>query len=262
MKFAIGSLALPLVLALLAGCQSQGTRPGSDVDNTGDLGDPVKRVSPADVYVDLGTAYLREGNVSEAFKNARKAVLVDERSANGHNLLGVVYQRLGQVQQAGQHYQRAVALSPRDPFALNAYGSYLCSQGDYPQADELFRRALENPLYPTPWMASHNAGLCAETAGKLDQAETYFRAALSRNPQFAPSLLRMAQLSFDADNYLSARAYLQRYAQVAKHTAQSLWLGLRTERQLGDRDQEASYALKLRANFPDSEQARYLNEAE
>ena len=72
----------------------------------------------------------------------------------------------------------------------------------------------------------------------------------------------MAHLSFDQDNYLSARAYLERYSQVAKHTADSLWLGVRTEKQLGDRDQVASYALKLRANFPDSEQAKFLDEVQ
>ena len=59
-----------------------------------------------------------------------------------------------------------------------------------------------------------------------------------------------------------ARAYLQRYAEVAQHTAESLWLGVRTENQLGDKDQMASYGLKLRAKFPDSEQAKYLQTIE
>lgn len=252
-----------LVLSLmLAGCGSNSTRIDSDGDNTGELGAPVKRTSAADVYVELGTAYLGEGNISEAFRNARKAVLVDDDSSNAHNLMGVVHQRLGQRKNAGQHFRRATELDPNNPYALNALGSFVCEDGAYDEAEALFRRALANPLYPTPWVSLHNAGQCAERAGRLDQAESHYRAALRRNPEFAPSLLRMAQLSFDEDNYLSARAYLQRYSQVAQHTAESLWLGLRTEKQLGDRDQVASYTLKLRSNFPDSEQARYLSEAE
>jgi len=247
---------------LLAGCQSTGVRDDAPGDNTGQLGSPVKKASAASVYVELGTAYLQEGNISEAFKNARKAILVDEKLASGHNLMGVVHQRLGQRAKAGEHYRRAIELEPHNPFALNAMGSFVCENGDYESADAYFQRALSNPLYPTPWIAAHNAGQCTERAGNQPKAEDYYRKALRSNPRFAPSLLSMAQISFDTDNYLSARAYLQRYAQVARHTAESLWLGLRTERQLGDKDQVASYRLKLRVNFPDSEQAKFLKGAE
>jgi type IV pilus assembly protein PilF len=250
-----------LLLMALAGCQSNMPRDGGG-DNTGELGAPIKRVSPGDIYVELGTAYLADGRISDAFKNARKAVLVDPRLASAHNLLGVLYQRLGEKGKAGEHFRKAVKLEPHNPYALNALGSFLCGERKFDEADAYFRRALDNPLYPTPWVASYNAGQCADQAGKLPAAETYYRAALRRNPRFAPALLRMAHVSFDQDKYLSARAYLERYAQVAKHTADSLWLGVRTEKQLGDRDQVASYALKLRANFPDSEQAKFLDEVQ
>ena len=250
-----------LLLVALAGCQSTMPR-DSDGDNTGELGAPIKRASPGDIYVELGTAYLADGRISEAFKNARKSVLVDPKLASGHNLLGVLYQRLGDNDKAGEHYRTAVKLEPRNPYALNALGSFLCAERKFDEADGYFRRALNNPLYPTPWVASYNAGQCADQAGKLAAAETYYRAALKSNTRFAPALLQMAHLSFDQDNYLSARAYLERYSQVAKHTADSLWLGVRTEKQLGDRDQVASYALKLRANFPDSEQAKFLDEVQ
>lgn len=254
-------IGLLLLLLALMGCQGGNVRPdpeGSGRDRTGDLGAPVRRVSPGDVYVELGTAYLAEGRINDAFKNARKAVLVDPELASGHTLLGVLNQRLGQMGEAGRNFRRAVDLAPHDPFALNALGSFLCAQGDFGEADRYFRRALENPLYPTPWVALHNAGSCSEKSGDLGKAETDYRAALRLNPRFAPSLLQMAELSFSKDNYLSARAYLQRYLAEAPHTADSLWLGVRTERQLGDTRQMAVYASKLRAQFPDSEQVRFL----
>jgi type IV pilus assembly protein PilF len=250
---------LTVLLSLLAGCQTNGARlSGGGRDNTGDLGAPVRRASPGDVYVDLGTAYLEQGRIDEAFKNARKAVLVDPNLAAGHTLLGVLNQRLGQWDEAGRHYRRAVELAPHDPYALNALGSFECARGHATEADTYFRRALQNPLYPTPWIALHNAATCEEKNGQLDKAEKDYRAALRANPRFAPALLRMARLSFQQDNYLSARAYLERYAAVAKPTAESLWLGVRTERQLGDMDQMANYAMKLRARFPDSEEAKFL----
>jgi type IV pilus assembly protein PilF len=40
--------------------------------------------------------------------------------------------------------------------------------------------------------------------------------------------------------------------------AQALWLGVRVERRLGDRDAEASYGAQLRRRFPESMQAQWL----
>jgi type IV pilus assembly protein PilF len=41
-------------------------------------------------------------------------------------------------------------------------------------------------------------------------------------------------------------------------SAEVLWLGVRVERKLGDRNSEESYALQLRNNFPNSSEARAL----
>ena len=258
------SLILVLAFGLvLAGCQQQRVRDlPSTQGATGSLGSPLVQQSPADVYIDLSSAYLREGLLTEAFKNARKAVIVDPSSSNAHYVQALVYQRLGQLDQAEASFRKSIALDGRNPVALNAHGSFLCGQQRYDEADAYFRRALNNPLYTTPWLAWHNAGSCSERAGDLERAESDYRAALRSNRGFPPSLLAMARISFDDGNFLSARGYLQRYEEVAKHTAESLWLGVRTENQLGDKDQMASYGLKLRARFPDSDQAKYLQSIE
>jgi type IV pilus assembly protein PilF len=252
---------VPAVLLALLGCGTQSVR---EVDGgaTGELGSPTAQAGPADVYVELAGAYLRQGQLTEALRNARKAIIVDPRNSNAHYVLGLVQQRLGQSDRADEAYRKAIDVDPRNPDVLNAYGSFLCERGNYDEADGYFRRALENPLYQSPWLALHNAGWCRQRAGNPQAAETDFRAALRLNPQFAPSLLSMGELSFDKGVFLSARAYLQRYAEVAPVSAESLWLGVRTERQLGDGAQAARYAQKLRQQFPDSEQARYLQTIE
>jgi type IV pilus assembly protein PilF len=257
-------LAIMVIAVVVAGCQQRSVRPAEagGEETTGDGGAALVGPSPADIYIDLSAAYLQEQNLTEAFKNARKAVSVDPRSSNAYYILALVHQRLGQMKEADESFRKAISLGPRNAVALNAYGSFLCGQKKFAEADAYFRRALANPLYGTPWLASHNAGSCSDMAGDDVQAERDYRAALRANPGFAPSLLGMAELSFESGNYLSARAYLQRYAEVAQHTAESLWLGVRTENQLGDKDQMASYGLKLRSLFPDSEQARFLQSIE
>lgn len=258
---AIGFCVFTALMAALAGCETQQNRE-LEGGATGELGSPLARSSPADVYVELSGAYLREGQYNEALRNARKAVIVDPRHSNAHYILALVQQSLGQLDLADEAFRKAISLDERNPDVLNAYGSFLCNQGNYADADAHYRRALQNPLYNSPWLSLHNAGWCRQKAGDEAGAETDFRAALRANPRFAPSLLSMGEISLNRGAYLSARAYLQRYAELAPHTAESLWVGVRAEQQLGDRAQAAEYARKLKTRFPDSEQARYLQTIE
>lgn len=253
-------ISVVLVVAFLSACQTMPQQPTSAVDTTGTSASTDRRGSPADLYIELGTAYLQQNKLTEAFNNANKALLVDPNSGTAHNLMGVVYQRLGKEESAGEHYQRAVALEPNNSFALNALGSFLCGQEQYAEAEALFQRALRNPLYPTPWVASYNAGSCAYSSGNVAKAEQQFRAALRGNPKFSLALMKMAFLSHEKKSFMSARAYLQRYAEVADHTAESLWLGVRVERELGDEGAVANFSTLLRSRFPDAEQTSYLDE--
>jgi len=252
---------LVLVLGMLSGCQQALVQ--EEEGSTGRLGEaqgPSAKESAAQVYIQLAAEYLRQGQYAPALQNSRKAVLVAPDDPGAHNMLALVHQRLGDNKQAERHFIEAVRLDPRDPFANNAYGSFLCGQQRFGEAQRHFQAALDNPLNPEPWVPLTNAGLCAFDAGDLDTAEGYLRKALTRNPRLAQALSSMAEISFRQGKYLSARAYLQRYLEVAPHTAETLWLGIRTERQLGDMDQVASYELLLRSKFPDSEQARHLKE--
>ena len=42
-------------------------------------------------------------------------------------------------------------------------------------------------------------------------SEQYFRRALDINPNFPEALYQMAQLSYDQQNYLQARAFIERF---------------------------------------------------
>ena len=92
MTAAVGLLLISLTLG---GCQKQAVRDGGDA-STGALGSPLVGPSQADVYINLSAAYLQNGSLTEAFKNAKKAVLVDPRYSNAFYMQALVYQRLGQ----------------------------------------------------------------------------------------------------------------------------------------------------------------------
>jgi type IV pilus assembly protein PilF len=83
--------------------------------------------------------------------------------------------------------------------------------------------------------------------------------ALKVRPTQAQALYQMAEITYTRGNYGEAKNYLNRLTKVAPASAEVLWLGVRVERRLGDRNSEASYALQLRNKFPGSTEAQALS---
>lgn len=247
---------VPLVLMLmLSACQTQQKIKAESSALQG-----VEK-SPADVYVSLGVEYMNRGMNAVALEKLQKALQVDNSSSNAHNVVAVLYDRLGESELAGKHYNRAVKLSPNNSSAQNNYGRYLCGAEKYDLADQHFNKAIKNPLYKGRLLALTNAGTCALTAGQLDKAEGYYRTALQHNKRFAITLLQMAKLKYKQQNYLSVRAYLQRFREVRKHTPASLWLGVQAEGKLGNKGGVKSYVLQLKQLYPDSHEAGLLEKS-
>ncbi|RJQ47177.1 MAG: type IV pilus biogenesis/stability protein PilW [Gammaproteobacteria bacterium] len=244
------------VLVLLSACGTTSS-PGSNIP-TPSQGSGARSESLADTYVKLGIGYLQQGKRDLALSNLQRALELDDSSSSAHNAIAILYEQLGEIKLARRHYERAVRLNPQDSPAQNNYGAFLCRQNEMQKAEQHFLEALKNPLYETPEFAYENAGLCALQVPDRAKAERYFREALRANPTLPESLYQMALLSYEAQNYLSARAYLQRHAEAAQHTPRSLWLGIRIERELGDKNALASYSLLLKGKFPGSEEAGLL----
>ncbi|MDZ7735266.1 MAG: type IV pilus biogenesis/stability protein PilW [Gammaproteobacteria bacterium] len=209
----------------------------------------------------LGVAYMEDGNYEKALEKLERARKADPGYPMAHNMLGLLYQRMGESGKAEESFKRGLREAPNNSNLLNNYGQFLCGQNRPDEAEQAFLKARDNPLNDNPARALTNAGTCAFINNNTDKAETYYRDALQLNPQQSLALIRMAEIQYGKGEYLSARGYLQRYLEVARHTPRSLWLGIRIERELGDNDTLSSYALLLNSNFPDSEEARLLRES-
>lgn len=249
------TLMVSLTLLALTGCAPV-SGPGG-----GNLQTEYDATEIAEANTRLGVAYMQDGNYDKALAKLERARKADPDYPMVHNMLGVLYQRLGEHDKAEHSFKKGLNLAPRDPDLLNNYGQFLCSRDRYDEAEEAFLKARNNPLNENPARALTNAGTCALLGNNTDQAENHYREALELNPRQPVALLRMADLQYNKGEYLSARGYLQRYLEVARHTPHSLWLGIRIERELGDNDTLSSYALLLKSNFPDSEEARLLRES-
>ena len=219
--------------------------------------DTVDKV--ANNYLRLGLEYMRLQKNDVALGHLKKALELDYNYADAHSVIAILYERVGVDDKAQQHYQTAINIKPNSSYIHNNYGQFLCNRNQWQEADAHFLKALKNPVYRTPEIPYTNAGMCALRSKNINKAEKYLRTALQKNPKFSLALYQMANLSYKQKHYMQARAYLQRYIQLSKHTPQTLWLGIRIERILNNRNTEAEYILLLRKNFPDASEVQLLN---
>lgn len=248
MKHAATIVTLGLVV--LAGCSS----------NT-----PLSKPQPqraAEINLELGIEHLRKGNLQEAKEKIDKALEQNPRYGRAHLVAGMLYNRLGDERQAESHYERAVALEPKNPEFKNNYAVYLCQQKKFERGRKIALEAGADLLYKTPEVAFLNAGNCALSGGDMKLAEDDFRKALAKKPKFGEALFQMAELEYRQTEYMSARAFLERYLEVGRTSPDTLWLGVRIERGLGNQAQAQHYAQRLKSEYPSAAQTKELLESE
>lgn len=211
------------------------------------------------INTQLGMNYMRKGYDALAQEKLERAIEQDDKNGVAFAALGFLSSRLGEPAQADRYYKRAMSLAGENPDIQNNYGSYLCGQQRREEGEKLLLRAAQNPRFASPAAAWANAGVCVRNLAP-QRAEHYLREALRLNPEFPDALAQMAWLHYDRGDYLKSRAFLQRYEAAAKHLPETLWLAAQTERRLGDVDAARRYAISLRTQFPESEEAYDLGQ--
>lgn len=239
------SFVFVLMAIFISGCASQQEQ---DPDNVSDSR------KAAESNTSLGLEYMNRGQYEVALGKLKKAIKADSSYAPAQTVIAVLYERIGEQDLAGKHYKAAFEAAPKDGDVNNNYGVYLCKTDKENQAIGHFLKALDDPFYSTPAIALTNAGSCALRNGDFAEADQYLRRALKIEPDLPDALMNMSRLSFEQGNYLSARAFMQRYESSANHVAETLLLAFRVEMASGNSRAANKYKLVLESNFPDSEQ--------
>jgi len=223
--------------------------------------DPAKtRADAARINARLAVEYMKQGQLATAREKIEKALVQNPKDPSVQFGAGLLYEQLREPDRAERHYRQALRLEPDNPDAQNALGAFLCRNGQATKGEATFMQAAANPLYQTPEVAYTNAGVCARRAGRLAEAESHLRLALAQRAVYPEALLQMAGISYERGNQLQARAFLQRYLDAAPATPDVLLLGHQVEQALGDPAAAAEFATRLRAQFPESPEARILEE--
>jgi type IV pilus assembly protein PilF len=219
---------------------------------------PPSEDAAAIANMNLGAGYLRQGRPDLAIERLTRALDQNPRLADAHSTIALAYEQQGVLTQAEEHYRRATQLEPNNPAAGNMYAAYLCRANRWQEAEPLFRRAAGNPIYNTPEVALTNAGLCARSAGDNAKAEEYFRAALNEAPKYADALRNMMDLSYQSENFMQTRAFVQRYLDAQPASPDVLLICFNVEQRLNNRAGADRCASQLRAGFPRSPEVQQL----
>ncbi|TFW71823.1 type IV pilus biogenesis/stability protein PilW [Methylotenera oryzisoli] len=211
----------------------------------------------ARAHSDLGSVYLQQRNLEVALDEFTIATKIDSSFAMAYNGLGMVHAALSQDALAEMNFKQAIQIEPNNSEAHNNFGNFLCSRGRADESIKEFMAAVKNPLYATPAIAYTNAGVCSLRKQDTRNAEVYFQRALQLEPLFHSAAYQLALIQFNRNDVAVAKNTLQN-AMLSRPGPELLWLSVRIARLLGNRDDESSYALELRRQYPDSEQAKLL----
>lgn len=182
--------ALPLLLALAAGCPSGGGARQRALDTSGDediaFPDEVEAEAarhPASPKVAEGEAALAAGNLALAQQAFEEAVDENDSDPRAHLNLGLVRELQNQYPGAESSYRRAVELDPEFAEALNNLGLLLRDLERREEAIDVLRQATAAKRdFGEAWL---NLAMTLEEAGQNDAAREAYEEATRLRPDDA-----------------------------------------------------------------------------
>ena len=246
----VRSLVVGVALVSLCGCVTTNSEPEASDDEA------------AVANMNVGIGYLRTGRADAAVDALKRAVDLNPRLANAHSALALAYDQLGEPDEAEDHHRRATSLEPGNADVQNSYAVFLCRQNRWADAERYFTRAVSDERYALRSTAYVNAGNCARGANDRAKAEENYRAALVIDQSNTDAMAGMIELAVQNENYLQARAFIQRLFSTSQPTSYHLLVCYMVEQRLGDAAAADSCARQLRTGFPNSTEAIRLRELE
>lgn len=157
------------------GCAGSGTTGGaSDKDR-------------ARALEDLGTSFIRQGNLRAALEKLLEAEKLDPENPYIKQEMAQVFRDLGDYQKALEYFEQALTLKPRFPEVQNNLGALYIILKEWDLAIEYCQKAASDLLYKTPHYAYTNLGLAYYYKGNYEMAIVSFQQALKQAPEYSPA---------------------------------------------------------------------------
>jgi len=254
-------IASVAVVLLLAGCVNTRTTTTGLVGSGADSG--TSAVTDTDennrrrarLRMELAAGYFEQGQTSVALEELKQVLTIDPGYADAYNLRGLVYMRLEDAAQAEDSFRRAVAINPRDANTRHNYGWLLCQQNRYGDAAQQFAAALAVPSYADRAKTLMTQGVCELKAGQRPQAERSLLQAYELDAGNPVVGFNLASVLAQREEWSRAQFYIRRVNNSPSANAETLWLGIKIERKLNNREAVAQLGGQLQRRFPQSREA-------
>jgi len=252
---------LLLVVALLAlvgrcaqnpgAASSAGTGAGRTAEPLTESDEPEAR-KRARIRLELASGYFEQGQTTVALDEIKLSLAADPTYAAAYTLRGLVYSRLNEIPLAEESFRRAQQLNPRDPDVLHHYGLFACQQGRYAQAIDLFQQAMASPVYGGQAKTLMAKGVCEVRAGQFAEAEGSLARAYELDAGNPITAYNLAALQFRRGENEKAQFTIRRLNNSELANAETLWLGIKVERKVGNTEAMRQLAQQLGRRYPDS----------
>ena len=243
-----------VLLGALSGCAAQ--KPKSDGANesytASDIPETRKRATNR---LQLAVLYFNDGKMVFAMDEIKQAINADPDWFEPYWMRGLIQMQNGDNVGAEASLQKALSISPDSSDLKHNYGVLLCRMGRPVEGLAQFESALANPAYGQRAKTLLERGSCQLQAGNKADAEASFLASYKLDPANAATGYKLATLLFERNDDTRAQFYIRRINNSDKSSAESLWLGMKVERRLGNAEAVAQLGSQLSKRFGTSREA-------
>ncbi len=249
----VQAIAAIFVVLGLNGCASKigGADGGAQQEILTESDEPDTR-KRARIRLELAVGYFEQGQTTVALDELKQSLAADPNFAEALNLRGLIYMRLNDPRLAEESFRRALTISPKDPNVLHNYGWMLCQHSRFAESQQVFSQVVANPFYggrAKSWMAQ---GLCQIKAGQASDAELSLQRSYEIDPGNPVTAYNLSSLLFQRKEFSRAQFYVRRLNNSELANAESLWLGIKVERSMDNRDAMSQLGGQLKKRFSQS----------
>jgi type IV pilus assembly protein PilF len=241
----------------LQGCASK-------ADGMGPAGNQPEIVTESDepdarrrarIRLELAVGYFEQGQTTIALDELKQSIAADPNYGESYNLRGLIYMRLNDARFAEESFRRALAINPRDSNVMHNLGWLMCQQAKYAESLQVFAQALANPLYGERAKTLRALGLCQMRAGLRPEAEASLLKSYELDAGNPVTAYNLATLLYQRGDFVRAQFYVRRLNNGELANVESLWLGIKVERKMENREAMMQLAGQLEKRYPQSREA-------
>lgn len=140
-----------------------------------------KKLTPtehAQLYIDIASAALKEGDPTSALVNLKKAEEIDSSIPEIYHARGIALYQKQDVESGIASIKKALQMNGEYSDAWNSLGKMYLDLGKFKEAETALKKAASDQLYHNTYIANTNLGILYYRQGDFDQAESFMNRAI------------------------------------------------------------------------------------